>query len=1322
MVNRAKLTLLSLFIVFFCVFEYSLAASFIEDIVLFTDSAESGIFQSISQYGAELERNFKPGFNLGLQVQGQELTKPEIKKFSHHISIIYKNSKVRGKDFLLPVFLCPVKSIRVCEKGFNSEILIELSHSARLVRTDIQEAHKSLFKIKDVGKELADIPRPEIKSFTLKKEILKNELIKNREIVKNKEPLKKINKIKILERQVNSLNENNGISKSVSKIEPRLKDIDVVTDKPGSVEVRFKFSKMPKYRKIELKEKVVLVFSNIETDLKSKRIPVNKGGLRVIDLSIGKDAVRVVMLLDEKYKVDLLKSQRRLRAFIVEQDKEFEVISDKVKNTQPTPIRTPESIVKKIKKIIKQPIKQPIKKNIKKSIDSIELKEMLHENILVINCTGEPEFIAEINESSLILEFKDTVNKLKASAMIFNKKYVKTIRSFKKGSACEIKVEFSKKVNLKIGRAKDSLNIVYKTAVENKSAIVKALPVKALPVKALPVKALPVKVAPIKLTPNKSQNLLDKDNKDSVKNRRALIKRLSDLIKNRDTKKSSSKELTRPKAVVKVIKNPGLSKMKKNVLKTDETAKSIDETAKPIEPKDIIIAHTLEKVFIGVPLEKDFTWKKTQTDKQIILKIKGPEWKLPWTKKKLDSPLKFIRVIKRKQGFMMLIVLDDKACESAEVKMIEKGFNITIIKKKASIVSESREEAFKKTVKRISEKQDKIINISDFRKDTGMDKSLVVDKRVEIIKTGFNEEKIEKENLRDNKNLRDDKNGVLIPPKMFAPENKQARKNRLNKSSDQPSMNKLSVFDILGGKRVVMTMDRPVKPRVIKTQNQIILDFENVFFADKENVRMVFEDPLKILRANISTKGLKVIAVLSKPATSTINYDKSRIIMDLLEISEKRENKLKQLTTLGRKRINRKKMLNIKRRQNQLKAIQTGVPVPVSQIASEDLRTELNRSVDSFKTNKNSMDSKLETVGEKSVKKLKSLVFDDNNPIESVLTEVQVDSKPFGADEKLFEYADANTIKSALKESQRKGSAYEFYIQGMASAERGNWIEAYDSYKKSLELVPYDVNVIRALNIATPKKEALIMFKKGNEFAEIDQWDKAAWAYNEALKKDGVNPKYSFAAEKARNIAAVMNVFEEGKGFYKAGYYSKAIDYLKKVTQARPAWANGYIFLGRAYDGQKWHKAAVMTYQRALEIEPGNGEILGLMDLSRKRLRVQDLYGAGKSLEKKGEYLKASAKYKTALALEGEYRKIASSAGTDYMAEAKKLFNLGRLEETVKLTDKAIKVDPDNEDAHYWKGRALMGLSRIADAVLEFKKVTELDPKSNVGLDELMTQ
>jgi tetratricopeptide (TPR) repeat protein len=201
-----------------------------------------------------------------------------------------------------------------------------------------------------------------------------------------------------------------------------------------------------------------------------------------------------------------------------------------------------------------------------------------------------------------------------------------------------------------------------------------------------------------------------------------------------------------------------------------------------------------------------------------------------------------------------------------------------------------------------------------------------------------------------------------------------------------------------------------------------------------------------------------------------------------------------------------------------------------------------------------------------------------------------------------------------------------------------------------------------------------------------------------------------------------MNIYDEAVSFLKEGYYSKAVELLKKVTQARPGWAKGFIYLGRAYDGQKWHKAAVMTFQRALEIEPANGEVLGLMDLSRKKLRVQELYAAGKALEKNGKYLDAAEKYRSALALEEEYKKIAETAGSDYLGEANKLFNLGRLEETVNLSDKAIKVNPDDVDAHYLKGRALMGLGKIAEAVLEFKKVVELDPKKDVGLDELMMQ
>jgi tetratricopeptide (TPR) repeat protein len=50
------------------------------------------------------------------------------------------------------------------------------------------------------------------------------------------------------------------------------------------------------------------------------------------------------------------------------------------------------------------------------------------------------------------------------------------------------------------------------------------------------------------------------------------------------------------------------------------------------------------------------------------------------------------------------------------------------------------------------------------------------------------------------------------------------------------------------------------------------------------------------------------------------------------------------------------------------------------------------------------------------------------------------------------------------------------------------------------------------------------------------------------------------------------------------------------------------------------------------------------------------------------------------------------------------------LARALEFADRAIDVDPDNSEAHTWKGYALMRQSRFADAALAYRRASELDP------------
>ena len=814
-----------------------------------------------------------------------------------------------------------------------------------------------------------------------------------------------------------------------------------------------------------------------------------------------------------------------------------------------------------------------------------------------------------------------------------------------------------------------------------------------------------------------------------------------------------------------------------------EKSQSDDPTMR-VRRRGMIKVRSRGRLFIGIPLAGDFKFRKVKTPNQLIIRVDGQLWEGEWDFDRPGPPLKFVRVVKKENGFVMVFGFATKYDGSVQVDRVEKGLNVIfnegslnleslvedgVVKgpgETGMILNSSSGNSASDTA--IADTGGKIpsvlkpgyLAVSDSSSEPG---SASVDKSV-FPTSGKSHSGNSGNRVASSITSSESVSGRTAPePAAPAPaitavsaqpsedaedvgtavgtaaaaasatEDKADTGDRPDpirpRSGDtgrveplDPSiarMTDLKTFAMVNGRRVIGLFDRPVKARMIKASSQVIVAVENAAYTGSEPVKMVFEDPVKVIRCNTGSGVLRIITVLTGKAQATMKVEAGRVIIDFIKPGQDGMDRVEKLSMLGRRKSMRESGSDSQTDGDEVE-MGTNTSSEGGKAASEVDKVESRRLVVDEPARDMSQDALLDSAQDR----LRAEAVQGGAVVtgQELLngSAGQVVEHVFGAGGPPFEYADSTTIGRALEDAERLKKAHDLFIEGLALAERGDWIGACESYAGSLGLVPHDVNVIRAMNIATPKKEAQEFYLEANGLGSSDEWHKAAWAYSQAMKKDPTNPKYSYAYENARKLSEVMRIFDEGVIFYNGGHFGKAIEAFRTVTRDRPDWARGHLQLGMAYDAKKWIKAAVMAYQRGIRIEPNNGEILHALDLARKKLTVQTLYENGKRFEEKGDLDRAVEEFRKALALEREYRDLAGDKFDTYLSEARKLFGEGRLSDGLDFSDKAIRARPEDVEGHYWKGKCLMGLGRVAEAVVEFKKVIELDPKNNKTIADLM--
>ncbi len=211
--------------------------------------------------------------------------------------------------------------------------------------------------------------------------------------------------------------------------------------------------------------------------------------------------------------------------------------------------------------------------------------------------------------------------------------------------------------------------------------------------------------------------------------------------------------------------------------------------------------------------------------------------------------------------------------------------------------------------------------------------------------------------------------------------------------------------------------------------------------------------------------------------------------------------------------------------------------------------------------------------------------------------------------------------------------------------------------------------------------------------------------------------EYRQAVELVRNSPegrTAEGLWIAGRAWYQLGEYKKAVEALEKVVEARPADANAWLWLGRAW-GRRAETSNMLVapsyasksrqcFERAVQLDPKNGEALN--DLFSYYLEAPGFLGGGMEkaealVEKIRAVDPAEAEY--ALAQIAEKRRQYASAEAHLRRAielaprqagrvidlARFLVRRGRMQEAEKTFEQAEAIAPESPKVPLRPGRVL---------------------------------
>ena len=267
------------------------------------------------------------------------------------------------------------------------------------------------------------------------------------------------------------------------------------------------------------------------------------------------------------------------------------------------------------------------------------------------------------------------------------------------------------------------------------------------------------------------------------------------------------------------------------------------------------------------------------------------------------------------------------------------------------------------------------------------------------------------------------------------------------------------------------------------------------------------------------------------------------------------------------------------------------------------------------------------------------------------------------------------------------------HLLGMLLGQKGDFQAALDLVKKALAVEPRNTAALVTL---------------GNCYRAMGQLEEALAIYDQSL---AINPKNVTALENRSPTLHALKRPEQALASYdallaitpdNADALTARGELLRDLNRPVEALVNfesaarlkhdaiTHFNCANAYAALDKHEQAILSYNNALELEPGNADILS----------------------NRGESLRLVCRYEDAVAsIEQALQNIPNHEGA-LINHGLALRDMGRHEKSLASFDKAIAQNSKLAIAHYGRGTVLTALERFDDALTSHKRALSLHPKS----------
>jgi tetratricopeptide (TPR) repeat protein len=265
---------------------------------------------------------------------------------------------------------------------------------------------------------------------------------------------------------------------------------------------------------------------------------------------------------------------------------------------------------------------------------------------------------------------------------------------------------------------------------------------------------------------------------------------------------------------------------------------------------------------------------------------------------------------------------------------------------------------------------------------------------------------------------------------------------------------------------------------------------------------------------------------------------------------------------------------------------------------------------------------------------------------------------------------------------------YALIYRGKVLLELEKYEEAYESFKQALQNKPQDSLTLTIL--------AEGLGSIGSHYCQLGNYPEALEVLNESLE---LNQNYA------------LSFCWKGRVLRNLGYNEAAIENLQKAITLNPSLAWAYAELGKTYSDIEEHEKAVYNLQESVNRDPtinwvyaDLGENLCQLERYQEALDVLDKAleldtGNETIMENRAIALVELDRYPEALQELDKALKLANPNYTFTLGlQAEILAYIAEYEKSVKVLDKAIKVDSKSEQLFYLKGWVLSKLGKIQEA------------------------